>query len=55
MRFSNEDDVMPDLDPNLKRRNWLVLVVLGALAAFSMSPSCSSSRATGSDAHDRHS
>jgi hypothetical protein len=25
---------MPDLNPNLKRRNWLVLVVLAALAAF---------------------
>jgi hypothetical protein len=34
MRFSNEDDVMPDLDPNRKRRNWLVLVVLGALAVL---------------------
>ena len=34
MRFSNKDDVMPDLDPNRKRRNWLVLVVLGALAVL---------------------
>jgi hypothetical protein len=25
---------MPDLDPNRKRRNWLVLVVLAALAAL---------------------
>ena len=33
MRASNKDTVMPDLDPNRKRRNWLVLVVLVALAA----------------------
>jgi hypothetical protein len=33
-RFSNKDDFMPDLDENRKRRNWLVLVVLGALAAL---------------------
>jgi hypothetical protein len=25
---------MPDLDPNRKLRNWLVLVLLAALAAF---------------------
>jgi hypothetical protein len=25
---------MPDLDPNLKRRNWLVLIVLAAVAAL---------------------
>jgi len=25
---------MPDLKPNLKRRNWLLLVLLAALAAF---------------------
>jgi hypothetical protein len=25
---------MPDLEENRKRRNWLVLVVLGALAAL---------------------
>ncbi len=34
MRFSNKDHVMPDLNPNRKRRNWLVLVVLAALAAL---------------------
>jgi hypothetical protein len=34
MRFSNKDGVMPDLDPNRKRRNWIVLVVLGALAVL---------------------
>jgi len=34
MRFSNKDYVMPDLKPNLKRRNWLLLVLLAALAAF---------------------
>jgi hypothetical protein len=25
---------MPDIDPNRKRRNWLVLVLLGSLAAL---------------------
>ncbi len=34
MRLSNKDTVMPDLKPNLKRRNWLLLVLLVALAAF---------------------
>jgi hypothetical protein len=34
MRFSNKVTVMPDLDSNRKRRNWLVLVVLVALAAL---------------------
>ncbi len=34
MRFSNKDTVMPDLKPNLKRRNWLLLVLLAALALF---------------------
>jgi hypothetical protein len=29
-----EQRLMPDLDSNRKRRNWLVLVVLGALAAL---------------------
>jgi hypothetical protein len=30
----NNDPQMPDLSPNRKRRNWLVLVVLAALAAL---------------------
>ena len=34
MRFSNKDDVMPDREENRKRRNWIVLVVLGALAVL---------------------
>ncbi len=25
---------MPDSDPNLKRRNWIVLIVLAAVAAL---------------------
>jgi hypothetical protein len=25
---------MPDIDPKLKRRNWIVLIVLAAVAAF---------------------
>jgi len=34
MRFSNKDYVMPDLKPNTKRRNWLLLVMLATLAAL---------------------
>jgi hypothetical protein len=34
MHLSNKDDVMPDLEENRKRRNWLVLAVLGALAVL---------------------
>jgi hypothetical protein len=25
---------MPDLDPNLRRRNWIVLIVLAAVAVL---------------------
>jgi hypothetical protein len=32
-RFS-KDPVMPGSNPNTKLRNWLVLIVLAALAAF---------------------